>query len=118
MLDRTKVTNLKQKLATSEATREATKADLKRKYDTSQANRLVQCKKLKADISVLQLKGTSALNAASTSSKIVDEATKDVIRDKSDYPKIAAVGRGAAGCYLLKLRAFGYLLRHVNCLCL
>ena len=82
---RTQVTNLKQKLATSEATSEATKADLKRKYDTSQANRLAQCKKLKADISVLQLKGTSALNVASTSSKIVDEATKEVIRDKSDF---------------------------------
>ena len=82
---RTQVTNLKQKLATSEATSEATKADLKRKYDTSQANRLAQCKKLKADISVLQLKGTSALNVASTSSKVVDEATKGVIRDKSDF---------------------------------
>jgi len=82
---RTQVTNLKNKLATSEATREATEADLKRKCDTANANRRSQCKKLKADISVLELKETSALSVATTSSKIVDGATKGVIREKSTF---------------------------------
>ena len=75
------VESFKKKLGASEATRE----DLKRKNHKCEATRLAQRKKLlRADISALELKETSALNVASTSSKILDDATRKVIRNKSE----------------------------------
>jgi chromosome segregation ATPase len=73
------VKRLETKLETSEETCE----DLKRKHEKCEATRVAEGKKLKADLKVLKLKETSALNVASTSSKVLDDVSKEVIRNKS-----------------------------------
>ena len=55
----------------------------KRKLDSSEATRLAAKKKYKGEVSALKIKEKAALDAASTSSKLVDDTTKEVIGTKA-----------------------------------
>jgi hypothetical protein len=85
--------DLKQQLTDERKKRvraERAAAGLKTKLQTSEvararleATRAASCKKLRGEISLLKLKETAAVTAASTSSKILDDASKEVIVSKS-----------------------------------
>jgi hypothetical protein len=85
--------DLKQQLTEERKKRvraERAAAELKTKLQTSEvararleATRVASCKKLRGEISLLKLKETAAVTAASTSSKILDDASKEVIVSKS-----------------------------------
>jgi hypothetical protein len=86
--------DLKQQLTDERKKRvraERAAAGLKTKLQTSEvararleATRVASCKKLRGEISPLKLKETAAVTAASTSSKILDHASKEVISSKSE----------------------------------
>jgi hypothetical protein len=85
--------DLKQQLTDERKKRvraERATAGLKTKLQTSEvararleATRVASCKKLRGEISPLKLKETAAVAAASTSSKNLDDASKEVIVSKS-----------------------------------
>jgi hypothetical protein len=56
----------------------------KAKLEASKASRIAASKKHKGEIEGLKIKEKSALDAASTSSKLVDDATKEVLGSKAE----------------------------------
>jgi hypothetical protein len=78
---------LLEKLTAERKKRYALKQSVKRlreRIQTCNATRLATAKKLKGQLDGMKIKEQSAVDAASTSSKIVDDATKEAIGTKSE----------------------------------